>query len=300
MATKAEIQQAAYRAEATSERAEGVTERRPPEPGGGGNATGLRTERVTLEITHSVPVAKWDWTNILETYRPGESVRVVEEAHFDDLAQVAMERDAAIRERDTLRAERITQALTADRFAAAVAEADRLRARVAELESAAKLARAANADGGSNHAAPAASGAAVLAEIAAAFGCEPDDDADLVEAATLLVRERDTAVAKAASGNGVSGSQPISDAGKSAIEKTQAASGAAGTGWLTADERGSIQHAANLAKAGWSYSVAQELENILARSSPPEVVLPLWWKVEVAEIRKALAAAGVTVKEVGA
>jgi hypothetical protein len=33
-----------------------------------------------------------------------ESVRVVEEAHFDDLAQVAMERDAAIRERDTLQA----------------------------------------------------------------------------------------------------------------------------------------------------------------------------------------------------
>ena len=45
------------------------------------------------------------------------------------------ERDTAIRERDTLRAERITQALTADRFAAAVREADKLRARVAELES---------------------------------------------------------------------------------------------------------------------------------------------------------------------
>ena len=42
--------------------------------------SGLRTERVTLEITHSVPVAGWDWTNILETYRPGESVRVVEES----------------------------------------------------------------------------------------------------------------------------------------------------------------------------------------------------------------------------
>ena len=124
-----------------------VTERRPPEPGGGGNVTALR-----------------------------------------------MERDAAIRERDKLRAERITQALTADRFAAAVQEADRLRARVAELES------SANADGGSNHAPQAASGAAVLAEIAAAFGCHPDDDADLVEAARLLVKERDTAVAKAASG----------------------------------------------------------------------------------------------------
>ena len=112
-----------------------VTDRRPPEPGGGGNVTDLRTERVTLEITHSVPVAQWDWTHILETYRPGESVRVVEETHFDDLAQVAMERDAAIRERDNLRAERITQTLTADRFAEAVAEADALRGRVASLES---------------------------------------------------------------------------------------------------------------------------------------------------------------------
>ena len=145
----------------------GVTERRPFQPGGGGNVTGgLRTERVTLEITHDATdtAAEWPWKNILAGddvwgFWPdkGESVRVVEEAHFDDLAQVAMERDAAIRERDTLRAERITQALTADRFAAAVQEADRLRARVAELEAAAKLAPAANADGVSNHEAPAAS-----------------------------------------------------------------------------------------------------------------------------------------------
>ena len=146
--------QPAFRSPAVSEtgetqsrlRTERVTESRPPQPGGGGNVT-LRTERVTLEITHSVPVARWDWTNILETYRPGESVRVVEETHFDDLAHVALERDAAIRERDTLRAERITQALTADRFAAAVQEADRLRARVAELESSAPAASGAAGTG---------------------------------------------------------------------------------------------------------------------------------------------------------
>ena len=40
MATKAEIQAADYRAEATSERTEGVTERRPPDPRGRGNVTG--------------------------------------------------------------------------------------------------------------------------------------------------------------------------------------------------------------------------------------------------------------------
>jgi hypothetical protein len=55
-----------------------------------------------------------------------------------------------------LEAARITQSLTADRFASAVAEADSLRARVAELE--AKLAPRANDDGVSNHAAQAASG----------------------------------------------------------------------------------------------------------------------------------------------
>ena len=43
-------------------------------------------------------------------------------------------------------------------------------------------------------------------------------------------------------------------------------------GWLTPEERGSIQLAANIAKASLSYSLAQELENILGRSTPPEVV----------------------------
>ena len=116
----------------------GVTERRPPEPRGGGNVTGLRTERVTLEVTHDLdaPLGEWIVQVIDESLGFDESVRVVDNT-----------------------AERITQALTADRFAAAVQEADRLRARVAELESAAKLAPTANADGGSNHA-PAASGAA--------------------------------------------------------------------------------------------------------------------------------------------
>ena len=46
----------------------------------------------------------------------------------------------------------------------------------------------------------------------------------------------------------------------------------AAKGWLTPEERGSIQLAANIAKASLSYSLAQELENILGRSTPPEVV----------------------------
>ena len=134
-------------------RTERVTERRPPQPGGGANVTGLRTERVTLEITHNCafPLNEWLLEMVEDvTSDPGESVLVVEEAHFDDLANVALERDAAIRERDALRAERITQALTADRFAAAVAEADTLKARVAELEAAPAASGAAGTEAAGN------------------------------------------------------------------------------------------------------------------------------------------------------
>jgi hypothetical protein len=77
-------------------------------------------------------------------------------------------------------------------------------------------------------------------------------------------------------------------------------------GWLTEEERGSIQHAATCAKSIWSYSLAQELDNLLARSTPPEVVLPnVYDHIGLrpvclrADVIKALAAAGVAVKEVG-
>jgi hypothetical protein len=82
-----------------------VTERRPPEPGGSGNVTGLRTELVTLEVTHNNPwdINHWAWDYILRLGKR-ESVRVVEEVHFDDLANMSLERDAAIRERDAARA----------------------------------------------------------------------------------------------------------------------------------------------------------------------------------------------------
>jgi hypothetical protein len=97
----------------------------PPEPSQQQNCTereiGLRTERVTLEITidaDQIPT-EWPWDSILRRLvhaDKGESVRVVEETHFDDLAQVAMERDAAIRERESLR-EQLES--VADRAAAA-------------------------------------------------------------------------------------------------------------------------------------------------------------------------------------
>ena len=111
---------------------------------------GMRTERVTLEVTHDASrddprlidaVRRIAYAAVEREFRyPGESVRVVEEAHFDDLAQVAMERDAAIHERDAAVAEserrlRLCETMKRDgdsaRFHAAVAQA-----RVAELEAA--------------------------------------------------------------------------------------------------------------------------------------------------------------------
>lgn len=169
---------------------ERVTERRPVPPRGGGNVTGgLRTERVTLEVTHDLdaPLGDWIVQALDESLGYDETVCVVEEVHFDDLAQLAMERDAAIREREELRNKlnRCPECNGEGKHDSGGTDAsgewinlpcegcgstgtmhgyveatDKTRARVDELESAAKLAPAANADAESNHAAPAASGAA--------------------------------------------------------------------------------------------------------------------------------------------
>jgi hypothetical protein len=132
---------------------EHVTERRPVPPGGGGNVTGLRTELVTLEVTHNNPwdINHWAWDYILRLGKR-ESVRVVEEVHFDDLAQVSMERDAAIREREAAKSDAEKSAVRIKSQAenviyfraerdearaqrnAAIDERESLRARVAELE----------------------------------------------------------------------------------------------------------------------------------------------------------------------
>ena len=89
---------------------------------------GMRTERITLEIVHYGPesAAGWEWKYHIRPRHIFESVRVVEETHFDDLAQVAMERDAAIRERESWK-------LLADRTNERLSAAE---ARVAELEAA--------------------------------------------------------------------------------------------------------------------------------------------------------------------
>ena len=130
-----------------------VTERRPPEPEGGGNVTGLRTELVTLEVTHRFadPIASVLLQAIDSVLSgQGESVFVMDGSC--EITKLTDERAAAIRERDEHKAR--VDYLERDRkywfFTSAFHErqANALRARVAELESAAKLAPAANADGG--------------------------------------------------------------------------------------------------------------------------------------------------------
>jgi hypothetical protein len=83
------------------------------------------------------------------------------------------------------------------------------------------------------------------------------------------------------------------------------ASGAAGTGWLTGDERLAVSGAILILDQHGPTNIGRTLNDILARSSPPEVVIPF---VDPALARivygrdsewlAALAAAGVKVKEV--
>ena len=104
--------------------------------------SGMRTERVTLEITHSSSIhpAQWDWRYITDDQvYDFECVRVVEEVAIDAAwaERLTAERDAAIRERDE--AKELAQGLVVGFVPPAtisdlVQERDQLRSRVAELE----------------------------------------------------------------------------------------------------------------------------------------------------------------------
>lgn len=116
---------------------ESVTKRMPPWPGGSGNVTGLRTERVTLEITHSefFGVREWSWQTILRLLH-GESVRVVEEfgaalpSVVEDMAAEIKRLDA---ERDEAKQRHLREC---EKCSALADKVIGLKARVAELESA--------------------------------------------------------------------------------------------------------------------------------------------------------------------
>lgn len=84
-------------------------------------------------------------------------------------------------------------------------------------------------------------------------------------------------------------------------------------GWLTGEEREMLAWVSNLDLPAYlpsAQEAAKVAKSLLARSSPPEVVLPElpftpdsthamgWWEA-IGKVKRALAAAGVKVKEVG-
>jgi hypothetical protein len=149
MATKSEIQAAAYRAEAIARPFTDAAERSAPVSKTGEAQSGMRTERVTLECVHSFGKGprEWDWWQLMEL-RPGESVRVVEEAvgsvddreyadrigcdeERDFANRIIAQRDAAIRE---LSAEKLWRDCVVMQRNEIRDERDALKARVAALE----------------------------------------------------------------------------------------------------------------------------------------------------------------------
>jgi hypothetical protein len=184
-------------------------------------------------------------------------------------------RDAAIRERDEarkswLRSEESGTRLLAQRNAA-LDDADALRKRVAELE-------------------------------AASGGGEPVAWGVIDERQKVREQfeERDDAVsyARAASYGRIVEKQKLTVAPLYRFPPQP-------RGWLTGEEREAVQWAADAAYDK-QHPAEDTLRSVLARSTPPEVVLPCSWKTIQGElvclhreVIAALAAAGVAVEEVG-
>jgi hypothetical protein len=362
---------------------EHVTERRPVPPGGGGNVTGLRTELVTLEVTHNNPwdINHWAWDYILRLGKR-ESVRVVEEVHFDDLANMSLERDAAIRERDAAleeaeKATALAKGLEEKRAYFrqgrddARVECERLNARVAELESQLESVgcRAATAE----TALESAPSASIWRMLKVGETVEPGDEmtddmfqpwrdagpcvGQEVARTRLAFRRRVPSPAASVNSQAILDGSPAASNSSAILTSSPAASGAAGTepvawgrkskatgkitfvtfhapvcnwshedivplydapqpakGWLTAEEREAVEYFSefcdtNIVPDEWS-EMSEKLRALLARSSPPEVVLPAPpfdpsnvaysdWMMCLSAVRSYPAAAGVTVKEVG-
>jgi hypothetical protein len=260
----------------------------------GEGQSGLRTERVTLEVTHGNPwrITAWEWSYILRL-GTGESVRVVEEpvGSVDDRAyadrmgcdeerdfanRILAERDAAIREREKLEC-RFAIVERRERFWFAQSELresalKKTEARVAELEA---------ASGGGR-------GEPV------AWMCEWTDHTSLHRLKTDAEDEAHGTVVP----------QPLY---RSPPQPR---------GWLTESERELIGKLRKNVAAihllhverdanGFAEAVQQSVktvDSLLARSTPPEVEIPdiFFARLSVEEIGQltaALAAAGVAVKE---
>jgi hypothetical protein len=341
--------------------------------------SGMRTERITLEITREAwrkasLTSSDDWLNAAREagiiFLPGESVRVVD-THAEAVAEsvawegardsyrgrilrLTEERDAAIREREKLRGE-ITSVLDRSEFASK--ELTRLRNRVAELESQlesvadraaaaetalesrsstsgeglrdAQAAREINTRLGGIGRLPTNSRVAEL-EAAPAASVNSQTALEGSQAASgggegepvawgVVARQTNEVPPGCASPRRVS-KEPVARFA-TVTEAQQFARKTKGTvvpiyappqprGWLTEEERRTLSETADVLDDRKAPGYARFVRNLLARSSPPEVVLPElpftpdsthamgWWEA-IGKVKKALAAAGVAVKEVG-
>jgi hypothetical protein len=338
---------------------------------------GLRTERVTLQVTHkgtSGPVSTWPFGDLLDCYDDGESVRVVDEDReaadrvsreegyrvlLDEVLAAREESDAAIRERDKLQA-RVAHLEDANRAMKDAADTasgmvDDLNTRVAGMEAAnggnlqAALDGSQAASGGNSSAPPNGSQDESVGGVIR-------DMVDIIEGSTADADEKHAAMVtlveavcpgwvltQAASGGGEG--EPVADAkpfawavvekGKDAAwcyafrsDRNQAQREFSASdfsyfpvyrsppkprGWLTEDERNGLDEIATYLDTLVSFrlrGLGIMVRNLLARSTPPKLVLPeppfasinvaySDWMMCLDAVKKALAAAGVAVKEVG-
>jgi hypothetical protein len=176
-----------------------------------------------------------------------ESVRVVEEPHFDDLAQMAMERDAAIRERE----EAVARA--AEDARAYAAESDARAQAQQELQD--------RCDTAFVPAESAGSGAAERLHRETWLRLERDE----------LIHKRDELISRVAELEAAAKLAPRANADGEANHAAQAASGGGEQprGGLTGEERRVLSEAADVLDDRNSHAYGRFVRDLLARSLPP-------------------------------
>jgi len=261
----------------------------PENKGGTMPAIGLRTERVTLEVTHRCmyPAAEWILEVVQEACsQPGESVRVVDEADAASdevvahratlnalqetreylaaanrgIARLTAERDAAIRERDAARAECERLRACADPFNEEMAV-------IAAWERC-----AITADWPADEPETAVRCAASMEREIVRLRARVAELEAAASAATILAKIRDSEWSVA--------SQLAAEA------NAELSAAPAARGWLTAEERDAVEFARAYYHAqtcgmnedgGWYRLHKQRqlaCESLLARSTPPRVKVP--------------------------
>ena len=296
----------------------------------GGTQSGLRTERVTLEVTTTLGHPEsWDWPSILEdrilVHRIGESVRVVPSSEADaevERLRVALadairrpmgvipnSADGLVTQKELDEAEMrrprniprtvLVEQLTDERDAA-ISERNAALARVEELEK--------------QH--------ADASRIAYTLtGTATDKYHEAKDAVTvLLASARQQADAEPVAWGVLADDESIhslcltEDRVRRVAEKSEAVvplfrAPPPPRGWLTAKEREAVRRAASVMSEEYHHGptdneAASVLRALLSRSSPPRVRLPEkeWWvdsnvrHYRVNDVRAALAKAGVEVE----